>query len=224
MAATTTLADQLTQLREQTEGTPGHPGKVPAASLEVMHRVTEQTRALVPGIVKAGDANPTFDLEDQDGQIVRSADLLQSGPVVVVFFRGIWCSYCTKDLEALQSVEAEIARHGAKLVALTPELPKYSKDMKRKLNLTFPILFDKDNEVARRFGLAWTVPPELKELYVGMGLDLERFNGNSRWELPIPGRFLLGQQGVIVYANADPDYTRRPEPEEVLGPLEALKA
>jgi hypothetical protein len=34
--------------------------------------------------------------------------------------------------------------------------------------------------------------------------------------LLIPARYLIGQAGLIRYAEANPDYTQRPEPEAML--------
>ena len=57
----------------------------------------------------------------------------------------------------------------------------------------------------------------MREVYIeAFKVDLTRFNGDESWELPIPASFIVGTDGIIAYASADPDYTRRPEPEELL--------
>ena len=76
--------------------------------------------------------------------------------------------------------------------------------------------------VADRFGLRFALPDDLHQLYLTFPLDLEKFNGDASWTLPIPGRFVIDQQGVIRYAESDPDYTTRPEPEDTLAALRAL--
>lgn len=64
------------------------------------------------------------------------------------------------------------------------------------------------------------MPDDLRELYLNaLSIDLGRVNGDQSWELPIPATFVIGQDGVITYASADPDYTRRPEPRDVLDAL-----
>ena len=71
--------------------------------------------------------------------------------------------------------------------------------------------------VARDYGLTFRMSEELEELYAStLRIDLVRFNGDESWELPVPATFVIDPDGTIVYASADPDYTRRPEPEEVL--------
>jgi hypothetical protein len=41
----------------------------------------------------------------------------------------------------------------------------------------------------------------------------------------MPGRYVIGQDGIILYAEVNPAYTRRPEPSDMLVALpEATKA
>lgn len=94
--------------------------------------------------------------------------------------------------------------------------------MAKKLKLSFPILEDKDNITAKKFGLVFTVPDELQQIYLSFGIDLERHNGNTAWQLPMPASYIINQDGVISYAEVSVDYTTRPEPEELLkriGPM-----
>lgn len=94
--------------------------------------------------------------------------------------------------------------------------------MAKKLNLSIPILEDHDNTLATKFGLVFTLPDELREIYLTFGIDLERHNGNSSWTLPIPARYIINQEGLIHDAEVNLDYTTRPEPEETLTKLDKL--
>lgn len=124
------------------------------------------------------------------------------------------------ELEALQGVAADIEALGASIVAISPQLGKYSKDVSKKHNLQFNLLFDKGNKTASRFGLVFSLPDDLRELYSNFEINLEKFNGDDSWTLPMPGRFILDQQGTILSADVNPDYTIRPEPG---GIIEILK-
>jgi peroxiredoxin len=126
------------------------------------------------------------------------------------------------ELEALQEITVDIKAQGASLVVISPQLEKYSKSMAKKHNLTFPLLRDEDNQLASQFGLAFKLPGDLSELYSQFGIDLVRYNGNDLWSLPMPGRFVLDQKGNVVSAEANPDYTHRPEPSEIVKELESL--
>lgn len=108
---------------------------------------------------------------------------------------------------------------GASFIAISPQLEKYSKQIVKKLNLSFPVLSDPGNKVAAQFGLVFTLPTDLQQVYKDFGIDLERFNGNSNWTLSMPGRFVVNQQGRVISAEVHPDYTCRPEPSDILNVL-----
>ena len=123
---------------------------------------------------------------------------------------------------ALQAIQPDLAALGASLVAISPQLPEHNRELIRTRHLTFEILTDRSNEVANRFGLRFALPDDLHKLYLTFPLDLEKFNGDASWTLPIPARFVIDQQGVIRHAESDPDYTTRPEPEDTLAALRTL--
>jgi peroxiredoxin len=126
------------------------------------------------------------------------------------------------ELEALQEIATDIKAQGASLVVISPQLEKYSKLMVKKHELTFPLLRDEGNKLASQFGLAFKLSDDLAELYSQFGIDLVRFNGNDLWSLPMPGRFILDQKGNVVSSEANPDYTHRPEPSEIVEVLKKL--
>ena len=106
------------------------------------------------------------------------------------------------------------------MVAISPQLPKYSRELAFQHKLSFPVLHDSHNEVARKFGLVFRLPEDLQNAYRSFGIDLEKVNGDPSWELPIPGSFVIARDGLVKYASADPDYTTRPEPDAL---IEAVK-
>ena len=107
-------------------------------------------------------------------------------------------------------------------MAISPQLPEHNRELIRTRHLAFEILTDRGNEVADRFGLRFALPDDLHQLYLTFPLDLEKFNGDASWTLPIPARFVIDQRGVTRYAESDPDYTTRPEPEDTLAALRAV--
>lgn len=112
---------------------------------------------------------------------------------------------------------------GATLVAISPTLRQFSAEIHAQHHLPFDILSDAHNEVAKRFGLVFTVPDYIKTIYLSFPLDLAAFNGDGSWTLPIPARFVVSRDGVIRKVDADPDYTRRPEPDDTIAALEQLR-
>jgi peroxiredoxin len=95
--------------------------------------------------------------------------------------------------------------------------------MIEKKKLKFEILRDPGNEVANTYGLRWALPDDLKQLYRQFGIDLAETNGEGSWTLPMPARFIINPAGEVKYARVDPDYTRRPEPQDTLEELKSLK-
>ena len=96
--------------------------------------------------------------------------------------------------------------------------------MHRKLKLTFDILTDLHLKVAEQFGLVFTLPDYLRELYAEVGATLDRLHQEPKYRLPIPGRYLIDRAGMIRGAEVNADYTIRPEPSDTLAALRALVA
>ena len=94
--------------------------------------------------------------------------------------------------------------------------------MIKEKHLNFDLLSDPGNRVAKTYGLVHKFPEDLKKVFLQFGIDLEKYNGDDSWTLPMPGRFIIDRSGVIRYAEVNPDYTVRPEPEEVIGILKEL--
>ncbi|SER55179.1 Peroxiredoxin [Faunimonas pinastri] len=211
------LQDKLDAFKADFEaGKP--PYNVPHSVIETMHRATAELIAsgAAGRALKAGDKAPAFVLNDPDGNPVSSTDLLARGPLVLSFYRGVWCPYCNMELQALQGALSEFKELGAGLVAVSPQTAPNSRKSVRQNQIGFPILSDPRNEVAAAFGLRFELPDYLVELYKGLKNDLPSFNGDPSWTLPMPARFVIGQDGTILYAEVNPDYTRRPEPGDML--------
>jgi peroxiredoxin len=173
--------------------------------------------------LRVGDRAPTFDLPDSDGAMVSSAELLADGPLVVTFYRGVWCPYCNMDLQAVEAAAGDIRARGASLVAISQQTPANSRKIQGEHHLSFPILSDKGGDVVAAFGIRWAVPEYLREVFKMFKTDLSLINGEPSWTLPMPARYVIGTDGMIAYAEVNPDYTRRPDPSELLPTLERLR-
>lgn len=171
---------------------------------------------------KVGSVAPDFELEDHRGRPHELSDLMSDGPVVLTFYRGKWCPYCNAALAALQRVLPEIQERGATLVAISPMTAESSTDMQAAESLTFPVLSDLGNSVARSYGLVFTVPESLRPVYAQAGIDLPATNGDESFELPVPATYVIDGSGTIRWAHVDLDYTRRAEPADVLKALDDL--
>jgi peroxiredoxin len=122
----------------------------------------------------------------------------------------------------LQAVLPQIKALGASLIVLSPQLREFTAKGAAAQKLTFPILADSGNTVGEAYGLAFRLPDDLIEVYKKLGVDLPRFNGDESWRLSIPARIVIGRDGIVASAEADPDYTRRPEVEPTIDVLRGL--
>ncbi|HTR26946.1 MAG TPA: peroxiredoxin-like family protein [Terriglobales bacterium] len=163
---------------------------------------------------------PSFELPDHNGKRVSSADLLSKGRVVLCFVRGRWCPFCVGQLEAMNYIASQVANAGAQIVAISPQTEKQAYFMHDQHKLTFPLLADARNELARQFGLVYKVPEEQLKLYRSTFINLPFINGDDSWELPIPATYIFDRDGTILFASANEDYTVRPEPLDILSFLE----
>jgi peroxiredoxin len=157
---------------------------------------------------KIGDSMPSFVLPDESAQKVSLEELLDRGPVAVIFHRGHWCPYCRINIKAL--VEAHKALPAsAEIVAIMPDREKFVADLKRESKVPFPILIDADNGYAMSLSLTIWVGAEIQKMMEGRRQDPRTFKGNSSWMLPIPATFVVGQDGLIRARFIDPDYRNR---------------
>ena len=213
-----TLAEQLDSFKA---------GLATQAPPEVLAAFDRETTSLVaPGIaansLKQGAQAPDFTLPSVDGTHVTLSALLTHGPVVLTFYRGDWCPYCNLQLRAYQAVLPQIQALGASLVAVSPQTPDNSLSTAEKKGLTFPVLSDAGNGVARRYRLVFTEGEAVRPIMARFGSDVPAFNGDGSWELPMPGTFVIAPNGTVRLAHVDADWTKRLEPAAILGALRQI--
>ncbi|HEV2699869.1 MAG TPA: peroxiredoxin-like family protein [Terriglobales bacterium] len=239
---------------------------VPADIQAVHARVVEELKhsGVAERTLKRGDAAPQFELQDHNGKLLRSSQLLETGPLGVCFFRGRWCPFCIGQAEAMNAIVPQLRELGASLVGISPQTVHQNFLMADQHKLQFPLLSDAGNHVARQFGLVYRVPEYQREVYKRVFVNLPFVNGDASWELPIPAAYIVWrerhnheghegtrrktaqnqqtqvetqkrqtpteqvpqtqslatghsqQPGTVIYAGANPDYTDRPEPSDIL--------
>jgi peroxiredoxin len=213
------LAEKLDALRAQAESsTPPGARAAQEAAFTWLKTAASQTPR-----VEVGDLAPEFDLSDGTGRAQSLTQLRQRGPVIVSFFRGGWCPFCSLELKAYQDVLGTIEGLGASMVALSPDSPEHLRELSATTPLTYPLLSDRDNAVARRYGLVFEVPVALQSVYEAFGLDLKARHGSEVAELPMPATYLVGTDGKILRAFIDPDHTQRGEPTHFLDGLQGQR-
>jgi peroxiredoxin len=210
-----TLREQIEAFQAQLAG---------RLSPEVQERTKARRAQLVAsGIanesLKAGETAPDFTLPDAYGKAVTLSALLAHGPVVLTFYRGDWCPYCNLTLRAYQKILTEINALHATLVAVSPQNPDNTLLTVDHKELTYPVLSDLGNQVARRYRLVWSIPEDQRST----SANLPQYNGDDAWELPMTGTFVIAPDGMIKLASVDADWTHRLEPQVIVETLRELR-
>jgi peroxiredoxin len=212
--ASTTLTDALSELRHKI----GEPYR--SLNDAIVRRLIEAKSA--DEAVKAGDKCPSFALPCAEGDILRSEQLLAERPLVLSFYRGAWCPFCSAELEALHQAAPAIRAAGARLVAITPEVGGLPLRIKQERGFTFDILSDVDNGAALSFGLLYRISNEMVQVFARDGTNFPLIYGNDSWFLPIPATYVVRRDGIIARAYVNPDFRYRLEPAEILNTLKTL--
>lgn len=192
---------------------------------------TEENDRLVQGLIDAGAADgalkaddrmPDFLLPNAEGQLISSTQLIANGPLVLSFYRGVWCPYCSEELNALADAAPRLKSAGATVAAITPEIGGVALRTKKARNLQFDILCDVDNGVAMEFGLMFRIPEDIQASYLKFNVDMPKIYGNDGWMIPVPATYVIGGDGVISHAYVNPDYRERCDPESLVEVVKKL--
>ncbi len=169
-----------------------------------------------------GARAPDFTLPAVTGEPVALSAALARGPVVLTFYRGGWCPYCDVQLRQYQRALPEFASYGATLIAVSPQTPDHSVQTATQKALSFPVVSDVGNVVARQYGLVYRVEPRVVDTLRAIGIDLAAINGDGSGELPLTATFVIDPAGVVRWATVDADFRRRPDAAEIVAALAAL--
>ncbi|MBM3622360.1 MAG: AhpC/TSA family protein [Alphaproteobacteria bacterium] len=180
-----------------------------------MLRLTEESLGV-------GDILPDFELADSAGRTWHSMELLDSGPLVLAFFRGGWCPYCEITMAALNDARARIEALGATTVGVSPELPEHLRATVKSRGLAYPLLSDPKNAYARLCGVAYELSPDHVRIHRDRKRSLPAMHGDSTWRLPVPAVYVVEPSGRVVFAFADVDPARWPDPKDLLDALRRL--
>jgi peroxiredoxin len=194
---------------------------------DVLQKMARATRDLIGSGVadqalQPGERAPEFVLPNTRGEDIALATLLEQGPAVINFYRGAWCPYCNLELKALNDALPAMQGLGASLVSISPNLVEKSAAYAAANPFGFDLLCDLDNRVAKRYRLVFTLADELQSIYAGFGLDLSSFDGNTRFELPLPATYVVRPDGIVTAGFVHADYTRRMEPAAIIASLSEL--
>ncbi len=180
---------------------------------------TQAQKITAPTPLPVGEAAPDFLVPDAKGNNFSLQEQLRSGDLVLIFYRGQWCPYCMKELNAFNDSLSLITDKGASVVAVTPETYENIKLTQDKTNASFPILSDQDQTIMKLYGVNYAIDAETIEKYRGYGIDLNETNGTNGANLPVPAIYIIKADGSIKYVWFDTDYKKRPAVQHILDKL-----
>lgn len=196
---------------------------LPQDALDVFDADAKALKANHQNILKlnVGDKAPNFSLSNAIGKTTTLKSLLEKGKVVLTFYRGSWCPYCNLQLNQYQQVLEDITSLGANLVAVSPQTPDETLNIKEKNELQFEVLSDNGNIVTRQFTTVFKNGETPIETMKALGIDFDSHYSDDTQELPVPAVFIIEKDNTISFAKAiDGDYRNRVEPSDI---IQALK-
>jgi len=175
----------------------------------------------VLGGLQVGDIAPDFTLNNESGNSISLKEYLQEGPVLIVFYRADWCPYCTKHLAEFQDKINSIKANGnARVIAISPQLPEYSKKLSEENGYTFPILYDEDHSVMKDYKVFFRVTDAYNEKILKFkGEYIQVRNGDTHPYMPVPATYMIGQGQKIKFVHYDPNYRVRADVDEALSSI-----
>jgi peroxiredoxin len=171
-----------------------------------------------------GEPMPQFNLPDENGRLVALTSLVRSGPVVISINRGHWCPYCKLDLRSLAEINGEIERLGARTIAIMPDSAEFTEGYASRNSLPFPVLSDIDLGYSLSLDLIFWVGDQVRALYSQAGVELEKYQGNDAYFLPMASKFIVGRDGLVKARQVNIEFRERMEPDAIIAQLQKLRS
>jgi peroxiredoxin len=169
-----------------------------------------------------GSHAPAFDARTADGTVRHFPSDGYSKPTILIFYRGGWCPYCNRHLGALKKVEPDLLKMGYELFFLSADRPELLYTSLKEPDVHYTLLSDAKLQAAEAFGIAFHVDAAHYQQYSDFGVDLEAASGETHHNLPVPAVFIIDTRGIIRFVHANPDYTTRISPDELLAAARAV--
>lgn len=166
--------------------------------------------------LNVGDMAPNFTAKNQSNKDVNLKELLKSGSVVLLFYRGEWCPYCNRQLKALEDSLALIKSKGASIIAVSPEKLENIAKTIEKTKVTYNIVSDENSKIMNDYKVGFELDEKTTEKYKGYGINLMEKNGSSGNNLPVPAVYIINKEGKITYRYFDVNYRNRVSVSEIL--------
>ena len=197
-----------------------HCSQIPTPQMAVLTRLTARLRrsGILKKCVQAGETAPDFSFVDHSGKEDSLYGILAQGPVVLNFFRGLWCPYCKTEFEAFESVRARLTSLGCQYLAITPQ----ESPTENEASSDCELIFDESNRIAHKFDLVYRLSDDEVALFNDWGVDFARINESDECELPLPATYLVATDRTVAYQFVDVDFRTRCCPDDLVAEVQSL--
>ncbi|MCG8382903.1 MAG: AhpC/TSA family protein [Gammaproteobacteria bacterium] len=211
------LADQIAQLNR------ANCDSLDTQTIAVLQRATIELRqsGILENCFQNKETSPDFVFITTDQKHTTLYTLLETGPVLINFFRGFWCDFCSAELAAYRNVQSVIHHLGVHCLHVSPQAIN-DPALEEALTQHGQLIHDADNRIARQFGLVYELNDALKAIFKDWGLQLQKIHKSENWELPIPATYLIKQDRKIFFSHIEADFKKRVDPEELLDIIKSL--
>ena len=206
--------DKLTQLRAN------NCEELPTSELAILTRTITRLRRdkMYTRCLQVGETVPDFGFIDADNIKRKLYEVLERGPVILNFFRGLWCPYCVTQIDAYENIQPELARFGCAYFAISPQQPQTALDGSGG----YQVIFDRDNKIARDCGIVYRLEQLERNLFESWGLTSAKMNGSDGLELPVPATFIVRKDRTIGFQYIDVDFRKRCCPDQLIEELKSF--
>lgn len=173
-----------------------------------------------PGGLEEGETAPLFSAESTEGKTVNLSEMLKSGPVVMMFYRGQWCPVCSRYMSAMQDSVHLIRKTGASVIAVTPETKENANIFIEKSGTDITIVPDKGGKIMQDYRVAFRVTESYQEkIRKRLKTDIAENNDAEEALLPVPATYVINTDGKVKKVFYNPKYTKRAGVAEILSAL-----
>lgn len=207
------LAKQIDELNKQLTA------QVPSETLQAFQKSIQdlKEKQIENKSLNIGDKFPDFELNNFDNKKVVLRELLENEKIVIAFLRGSWCPYCNLEIQALQTKINQFKN--TRLIVISPQLETTNSEWQKQHHISFEILSDKNNDLAKQVGIDFELQDFVISHYKNLGIDLLKINQTENHVLPIPAVYVLNSNATIIYKFVNANYMERINIDELIQQL-----
>ncbi|WP_177764906.1 peroxiredoxin-like family protein [Flavobacterium sp. I3-2] len=207
------LAKQIDELNKQLTA------QVPSETLQAFQKSIQdlKEKQIENKSLNIGDKFPDFELNNFDNKKVVLRELLENEKIVIAFLRGSWCPYCNLEIQALQTKINQFKN--TRLIVISPQLETTNSEWQKQHHISFEILSDKNNDLAKQVGIDFELQDFVISHYENLGIDLLKINQTENHVLPIPAVYVLNSNATIIYKFVNANYMERINIDELIQQL-----